>query len=300
MKIQLHSPLITGGLVHKIEVFKASKICLAYKEMGIDVSRFFDKLENVELLECEGTGYRFYYPFSTIGDAGFYKDLSTIRKDYYSIRWEHLKILPSLAKNENVLEIGSGFGAFLKLLKSNEITAEGIELNPEAINVCKKQNLTIHNELIEDFAIKHKEHYDVVCFFQVLEHITNVHDFIENALLTLKPNGKLIIGVPNNNPFLYVNDKYHTLNLPPHHAGLWNNKAFKSLESIFDVQLTSLQYEPLEKTYSQFLRAYIRNSNFIYSKILRIANKIVPKVLKFILCKYIDGRNILVVFTKVR
>ena len=72
-----------------------------------------------------------------------------------------------------------------------------------------------------------------------------MHDFIKDSLLALKPNGKLIIGVPNNNPFLFVNDKYHTLNLPPHHAGLWNKKSLKSLEQIFNIELVSLQYEPL-------------------------------------------------------
>ena len=153
--------------------------------------------------------------------------------------------------------------------------------------------------LIDEFAVNHKENYDVVCFFQVLEHITNVHEFLKSSLVTLKPNGKLIIGVPNNNPFLFVNDKYHTLNLPPHHAGLWNKKALKSLEKVFSVKLEKVDYEPLEKTYSQFLKAYIENSNKFYAKAIKTFNKIAPKALKWILCKSINGRNILVVFRKI-
>ncbi len=126
-----------------------------------------------------------------------------------------------------------------------------------------------------------------------------MHDFIKNSLLALKPNGKLIIGVPNNNPYLFVNDKYHTLNLPPHHAGLWNKKSLKSLEQLFNIKLVSLQYEPLEKTYSQFLKTYINNSNPVYSKFLKVTNKLSPKILRKVLCKCIDGRNILVVFRKI-
>lgn len=298
MKKELSNPLYIGGLVDKIEVFNTSLICEAYNSMGIDVSRLFQGIEEVELFECRKTGYRFYYPFSTIGDADFYEDLSLKRENYYSTRWEHLKIFPTLNKNQSVLEIGSGFGAFLNLLKSKEIYAEGIELNPEAVNVCKKQGFCIHNELIDVFALKFPEKYDVVCYFQVLEHITDVHEFIKNSLLTLKPNGKLIIGVPNNNPYLFVNDKNHTLNLPPHHAGLWNRRSLKSLEQLFNIKLLSLQYEPLERTYNQFIKTYIKNSNPVYSKFLKMAHRVSPKFLRMILCKYIDGRNILVVFKK--
>lgn len=294
----LRNPLSESSAVTKVAVFDVNTIVEAYANMGLDVTRFFYELDEVKLYECRKTGYRFYFPFTTIGDADFYKELSLKRENYYSTRWEHLKILPTLDIHETVLEIGSGFGVFLSLLKSKGISAEGIELNPEALNVCKEKDLNIHNELIETFALKNLDKYDVVCYFQVLEHITSVHDFVKNSLLALKPNGKLIIGVPNNNPYLFVNDKYHTLNLPPHHAGLWNKKSLKSLEQIFNVKLVSLEYEPLEKTYNQFLKTYIKNSNLFYSRFIKALNRVFPKILKRVLCKYIDGRNILVVFKK--
>lgn len=299
MKKELNSPLYKNGSVDRIEIFNTSQICEAYSVMGIDVSRFFNGIEEVELFECYNTGYRFYYPFSIIGDADFYKDLSINRKNYYSTRWEHNKILPSLNSTEKVLEIGSGFGDFLKQLKLKSIEAEGLELNPEAVVKCKQEGLKIHDMLIDEFSDKNKASYDIVCFFQVLEHIADVHRFIKSSLETLKTNGKLIIGVPNNNPFLFVNDKYHTLNLPPHHAGLWNKTSLKALEKVFHIKLESVYYEPLGQSYSEFLKAYIKNSSFINAKILRGINKIAPKVLKSLLCKFVKGRNILVVFRKI-
>jgi SAM-dependent methyltransferase len=298
MKKELNNPLYKDGSVDSVEIFNTLKICEAYKVMGIDVARFFTGIEEVELFECYNTGYRFYYPFSIIGDAEFYKDLSLNHKNYYSTRWEHLKILPTLNVNEKVLEIGSGFGDFLKLLKAKGFKAEGIELNPEAITVCEKEGLKIHSVLIDEFAKQYTSKFDVVCYFQVLEHITNVHDFLKDSLMTLKPGGKLIVGVPNNNPYLFVNDKYHTLNLPPHHAGLWNKKSLTALERIFHIKVESLSYEPLEKTYSQFLKTYIQNSKPIYAKLLKVVHVFLPSLLKKVLCKCIDGRNILVVFRK--
>ena len=47
----------------------------------------------------------------------------------------------------------------------------------------------------------------------------------------------MIIGVPYSNPYLYKKDKFDAMNLPPHHMGLWNEHAFKNLESVLNIKL---------------------------------------------------------------
>src|SRR5205814_8089998 len=61
-------------------------------------------------------------------------------------------------------------------------------------------------------------------------------------LKALKPGGKLILSVPNNEPFFQRFNKYDTLNMPPHHAGLWNLSAFKRLADEFGMTLTRHEY----------------------------------------------------------
>ncbi|MDG1731298.1 MAG: class I SAM-dependent methyltransferase [Algibacter sp.] len=294
----INSPLFcNGGETKLVETFNTSEIIADYKNMNIDVQRFF-KEDSILLYECVRTGYRFYYPFSTIGDAKFYDDLSKDRNNYYSHRWEHKIALNYINKSDSVLEIGSGFGVFLNLLKQKKIKAKGLELNPHAVKQCKSQGLDVKEALIQQEALQLKNAYSIICYFQVLEHITEVHDFIKSSLDTLKKDGKLIIGVPNNNPYLFINDKYHTLNLPPHHAGLWNKKSLKSLETIFPLKLEEITFEPLVKTYSYFLNFQINNSNVLVKIILKTLNKLIPRILKKVLCKFIKGRNVLVVFKK--
>jgi hypothetical protein len=53
----------------------------------------------------------------------------------------------------------------------------------------------------------------------------------------LKPGGKLIIGVPNCEPWFRRFDKYEILNMPPHHMGLWNEKVFRAIQDIFGIRL---------------------------------------------------------------
>jgi len=292
------SPLTNSSNVVKLCSFSVNRICNDYSRMGINVERFF-KADLVHLYECVDSGYRFYYPFSCIGDASFYEDLSLNRTNYYSNRWEHGVTMKYLNSNDSVLEIGSGFGAFLNRIKSENIKGKGLELNPYAVKQCVQSGLDVYDRLVNDEASVNANSYSIVCCFQVLEHITDVNSFIESSISLLKMNGKLIIGVPNNNPYLFISDKYHTLNLPPHHAGLWNGKALKYLEQIFSIKLVSLEYEPLNVAYVDFLNVQLKNANFLVRLVVRIGHKVIPNILKKVLCKYVKGRNILAVFEKV-
>ena len=77
----------------------------------------------------------------------------------------------------------------------------------------------------------------------VLEHIYDVKSFLEASLKVLKPEGKIIIGVPNSEPYFLGYDKYCTLNLPPHHMGLWNKKVFDKLAALFNLKILKTKYD---------------------------------------------------------
>jgi SAM-dependent methyltransferase len=301
MQKKINSPLKPGAMATKVDSFEAKLIVRKYQEIGLDVSRFFLGLEEIDLYKCETTGYRFYYPFEAIGDAEFYNDLSKNRSNYYSDRWEHDRALQNINKDDLVLEIGSGFGAFLNRLDRTKTKARGLELNPHAVETCQATDLDVEDKLIEQEATERQEYYDVVCSFQVLEHITNVFSFIDACVKLLKPGGKLIIGVPNNNPFLHINDKYHTLNLPPHHAGLWDKKSLISLRKIFPLENPQIEFEPLELSYDYFIRSFIENqsSKLIKRFLFRLKHSY-PLFLRKILCEKIIGRNVLMIYTKAK
>lgn len=293
------SPLTLKDNVEVVESFSVSKICEQYRLIGVDVERFFKGVSSVDLYKCKDTGYRFYVPFSVIGDALFYEDLSKNRKSYYSERWEHRKALDFIINSDNVLEIGAGFGAFATLLKKKGVdNYSGLELNTHAVAECNEKKLNVKQSLIEEEAANKKKYYDIVCSFQVLEHVVDVKGFLESSIRTLKKGGKIIIGVPNNNPYLFINDKFHTLNLPPHHAGLWDKNTFLSLENIFSIKLSKIMYEPLRLSYQGFLLAQLKQSNFLLKFIFKICNKLFPTLLKKVVCKVYKGRNILVIYEK--
>lgn len=296
------SPLTGLDNCKLIKVFNVEKIVTQYKnELGLDVRRFFKTSSNVELFECLDTGYKFYYPYNIFGDGHFYADLNKHNKGYYiEQRWEHTQALKLLQKGMKVLEIGSGDGHFLKLLSQKNIDSIGLELNDEAVEYGRKNGLNIINELIDEHSNVQQSAYDAICFFQVLEHITSVREFLLSALKCLKPNGLLIIGVPNNNPYIFKNDEWHTLNLPPHHSGLWSKQAFENIEKYFPVHLQQINIEPLSefKTWFTVQKKYFLKKRKILGLLLSIIPRPIYKMTLSAFKNKIQGRNILAVYNK--
>jgi 2-polyprenyl-3-methyl-5-hydroxy-6-metoxy-1,4-benzoquinol methylase len=165
-----------------------------------------------------------------------------------------------------------------------------------AIEKCNEKRINVIKSNIEDFSQNNIECFDVVCAFQVLEHISDVKPFIESCLRVLKPNGKLIIGVPNNNPYLYKYDTWHTLNLPPHHIGLWDKKALLKLSEFFPMRNYNLYIEP---NYNFIYWINIQINHFFGMNIIgKIVKKITYRILRKFNNHLIDGRNILMIYNK--
>jgi 2-polyprenyl-3-methyl-5-hydroxy-6-metoxy-1,4-benzoquinol methylase len=240
----LKSPL-TGGDVRLVDNFDVSDIVRLYKQQeNLDVSPFFSYGEKVDLFECNDTGYRFYYPFDIAGDEKFYQDLqkaNALKGLEYDRDWadDHKFAFTEIADNAKVLEIGCNTGKFLKRLLPKTKKLTGLDFNDVAIFAANAKGLNVINESAEIHAEKHTEEYDVVCAFQVLEHITSAGSLLEAATKLLRKDGKLILSVPNNDPFFQRFNRYEVLNLPPHHVGLWNLKAFRNLENYFDLKLVN-------------------------------------------------------------
>ena len=104
---------------------------------------------------------------------------------------------------------------------------------------------------------EHSQHnhlaYQVVCAFQVLEHIPDPASFIAACLDCLEPGGLLIYGVPSDDSYLkFVQNDW--LNLPPHHLTRWPDAALEAFPKLYPVGLVSIEHETLSDVH---LRSYV-------------------------------------------
>lgn len=290
-----------------VEQIPSTKIIQQYQnDFKMDVSTYFKNINFVEIHECKVTKYRFFYPFSIIGDSDFYIKLSKAKGNYYHERWEHKVALKHAKTGEKWLEVGSGNSYFLKELSKAGVFALGLELNSEEVKKAENEKFEVKD--CDFFAFEGIDgKNDTIALFQVLEHIKEISDFFEHAKVLLKSKGKLIISVPNNNPYLYVFDKYHTLNLPPHHMGLWTGQSLKEVGASFGFSVKDLKFEPISQQELGYILNLSSANDFSLANlkflILKGIRKFFPKRLfhfvSSIYRKYlVNGRNILIVLEK--
>jgi 2-polyprenyl-3-methyl-5-hydroxy-6-metoxy-1,4-benzoquinol methylase len=240
----IESTLVRGACARLVRLLSTSKIVEGYRgTYGIDVSKYFAD-DELPIYECEATTYRFFHPPSLAGREELYRQLEKFDWIYKPDKWEYQRALHYISGRSKVLDVGCGPGHFLILARRAGHVAYGLELNTSAVNRARADGLMVSAQSIGDHPNRNLECYDAVCSFQVLEHIYDVRSFITDCLRTLKPNGLLIFGVPNNAGFVGYDD-LAVLNRPPHHMGLWSPTSLSRLAGIFGLDIIALEPEPL-------------------------------------------------------
>lgn len=122
-------------------------------------------------------------------------------KVYHTVRSislkKKLKLINSFTSEEKkLLDIGCGTGDFLKTAQQNNWHVSGIEPNKEVREIANKKT---NNSVFETAQLLKFEpnSFDVISLWHVLEHLPNLEEQIAIFKKLLKPNGTLIIAVPN-------------------------------------------------------------------------------------------------------
>ncbi len=133
-------------------------------------------------------------------------------------------------KDKQLLDVGCGTGDFLQLALNNGWSISGIEPNEKARALA---NVKTKDSVFDgDYLKKLPDHYfDVITLWHVLEHLPNLEEHIVQLKKLLKPNGRIVIAVPNYKSFdaEYYNSFWAAYDVPRH---LWHFSQ-KSIEAIF-------------------------------------------------------------------
>lgn len=138
-------------------------------------------------------------------------------------------------EHKNLLDIGCGTGDFLVNCKKGGWNIVGVEpnINAQKLVASKLRNdktTKFYSDLLE---IK-TEKFDVITMWHVLEHVPNLEEYISKLKSLLKPNGVLVIAVPNYNSYdaNYYKQFWAAYDVPRH---LWHFSK-KSIQVLFSKQ----------------------------------------------------------------
>ena len=252
------SPLTGSDNVTLLETIQADQLIQEWKDsLQIDITNELHGYKFIQLYQCNQTKLNFFVPFDIAGSEMIYRSLQNFDWYYMPDKWEYQVALKDFSDCKDILEVGCGFGDFIKSGIEAGLNIRGIELNQLAVIAAQKSNLPVERLNLKEAANLYNESLDGVCSFQVLEHVPNPKDFIQWSIQMIKPGGKLIYCVPNSESFL--KSQYNLLDMPPHHMLQWSEVSFRALETIFSIKLEKVIFEPLAQYHvSAYLAAYAK------------------------------------------
>ncbi len=262
----MNCPLCKSENIKELEKINQIKLVQLYESLTkVDFSYLIQK--DINYCVCKNCRLRFYDPLIT-GDEKFYNSLQNFEWYYMDEKEEYLEAKKYIKSKDKVLEVGSGKGAFAKHLTTKDYI--GLDFSINAKKMAAKNGITIENEMIQDYAKKHQEKFDIVVSFQVLEHVSDPKVFIESKLETLKIGGRLIMAVPSEDSFLkYVSNGI--LNMPPHHVTRWSDYTFKFIADKYDLNIVNIYHEKVQEVHKQWYLSTLIGNSFLSNKLIDVS-----------------------------
>jgi len=196
-----------------------------------------------------------FYPTSLCGTSHLYQSLGRFSYYYPPDKWEFSVATEDARGHRNILEIGCGTGVFLERLIREDPgrTTVGLERNPDALRAAREKGLRVEACDIEKFAPDHAERFDVICAFQVLEHVAAPDAFLKAAFHCLRRGGLCLVSVPNRQGFTRyaVNDFG---NMPPHHLTRWSGQVMRNIADRYRATVARVLEEPVAEYHKAWYR----------------------------------------------
>jgi 2-polyprenyl-3-methyl-5-hydroxy-6-metoxy-1,4-benzoquinol methylase len=195
--------------------------------------------KNATYYSCRECSFEFAHPFVP-ADAEFYSLVYHSESNYPSEKWEYTVTRESITNytkhheiQPRLLEIGAGNGSFLKIISKDLISPKEIfatefseagarSIETLGIKCFHKDFNTISNEDIQGKV-------NIVCLFQVLEHMTSIHDFFKKMNELTLPLSRIYISVPNIFHRQFFDWYGYHYDLPPIHVGRYNYESLNRL-----------------------------------------------------------------------
>jgi SAM-dependent methyltransferase len=294
-------PLCKSSGTSRLKTFEIGQLTKDWQTgLGIDIREQMRGECQLELRACGACRLQFFLPSTLVGSPALYTALEKIDWYYIARKWEHDVALGDLRGSQRGLEVGSGFGAFVERALAECKDFEGLESNPSAVDVARSRGLPVQDLDLEPLSRSRKGQYDVVCSFQVLEHVAEPARFIDCCANLLRPGGKLMLGLPNAKSFLKY--QFNLLDMPPHHMTRWSDEVLNHIPHYFPLRLERLAYEPLPEYQ---VRSYVTTyASFLAERGLRpLASRVLQRRLERVVRsarvrKFLRGQTLYALYTR--
>jgi 2-polyprenyl-3-methyl-5-hydroxy-6-metoxy-1,4-benzoquinol methylase len=178
---------------------------------GSGRARWIVEENGCPIYRCRGCGLVYVYP---IPDAG-------AMKGYYASRegacgeavWERFSAevfkrasrdIRKSRQNGSLLDVGCGYGFFMRLMRNEGWNVHGIEIDGEAARHARESlGLDVQQGDVTDYTPRPEE-FDLITLWWVLEHLPDPAAAVRACAASLKKGGMILLRVPNIDFILFV------------------------------------------------------------------------------------------------
>lgn len=264
------------------------KFCTKKTSKKYKIKSSFD-IKSYDIFYCKFCKSSFVHPTPNENEIEeYYKKLQNLKFGKYHTSYERLmereiqfpnasidarriiKKIQSFTSNKDLLDIGAGHGFISKEAKLNNFKVTALEINKERSEIFYKMTgiRTIKKMFNNDFANKNLEKFDVVIASQLLEHISDTQNFLENIFKVLKRGGICLIAVPNSRSITsMILGKRDFFLIPPEHLNFFSIKCLRILFQRNNLKM--LKYETISRItldrYKKISKIYFIQLLFYYT-----------------------------------
>jgi len=202
-----------------------------------------------KLYQCHACDLMFWHPMTNPGSDWYQSSLVlTPYRPVWLAHWGQRQFLKDmLAGRGQLLDIGCGLGDFLFKAQEAGYSVTGIDFSPNCIEIARGRFdfKDLHPLTLKEFiAEKPDSRYDVITFFEVLEHLDNVADFLPLVKTLLKPGGYVACSVPNRAKWRFP-AIIEECDYPPNHFTHWSPRALTHLFTSHGFSILAIKSQPL-------------------------------------------------------
>ncbi len=192
--------------------------CLICSSTSLNPLKSYEK---AHLCQCSNCGFVFAQKVPTSEELEEHY-IGYGRNDYLSpitIKRYHelLDQMEPYRKTNKLLDVGCGIGYFLEAAKERGWEVYGTEYTDEAVSICEEKGIKVQKGKLDPKNYE-EESFDVITSFEVIEHINNPLEELENFNSLLRKGGVVYVTTPNFNSLLRYRLKaaYNVITYPEH------------------------------------------------------------------------------------
>ncbi len=196
-----------------------------------------------------------------------YRDNNALEKEFARRK----RLILKYCKNGRLLDYGCASGEFVRYI-SEIYEAEGCDISEDAVRIARgKDSLQQDRYYRVSEWEKIKKEYDVICMWDVIEHIANPCETLLRIKKRLRNNGYIFLSTPNIGALWakVLKSKWPFMT-PPEHLSFFSLRSINRLADLLDMEIVEWHS-----------KGKWANVGFILYKFNRVSNvKISDKIIK--------------------